>query len=195
MLTRFFASQSVNLSLAGAQTSVADYLQESQRIVTALMANSKIDPLSPHTYRLSMRPLRFMMLSIQPVVDMEVTTTTDGTLVLQSTHCILKGLQSFNPQFELNLRGELTPVRSTPEQTYLAGQAQLEVKVDLPQAFQFTPRTILEGTGNSLLRSILGSVRHRLENQLPRDYLSWKATEQQAESASRLTQEATSRWR
>lgn len=57
--------------------------------------------------------------------------------------------------------------------TRLQGRADLEVLVDLPPPFSFTPKPILEATGNGLLKSVLLSVKQRLLNQLLTDYRYW----------------------
>jgi len=58
-------------------------------------------------------------------------------------------------------------------QTYLAGKANLEVKVALPPPLWLTPRPLLEITGNSLLKGVLLRIKQRLMSQLLQDYQQW----------------------
>ena len=58
----------------------------------------------------------------------------------------------------------------------LRGQANLIVSVDLPQALSFTPKPLLERTGNSLLNGILITLKQRLMRQLIADYCAWASS-------------------
>jgi hypothetical protein len=123
-----------------------------------------------------MRPLEFMMLSIQPTVDMRVWAQSDGKINLESVACEIRGVGYINDRFALNLKGQLSPHQSGGT-TYLKGKADLEVKVELPPPFWLTPKPILEATGNGLLKSVLLSVKQRLMHQLLLDYRRWAGNE------------------
>ena len=58
----------------------------------------------------------------------------------------------------------------------LRGQANLIVSVDLPQALKFTPKPLLERTGNSLLNGILITLKQRLMRQLIANYCAWASS-------------------
>ncbi len=45
--------------------------------------------------------------------------------------------------------------------------------VELPPPFSFTPKSILETTGNGLLKSVLLTIKQRLLRQLLVDYRRW----------------------
>jgi Protein of unknown function (DUF1997) len=117
-----------------------------------------------------------MMLSIQPTVDMRVWVQSDGTINLRSVACKIHGVDYINDRFALNLQGQLSPYQSKGI-TYLKGKADLEVKVELPPPLWLTPKPILEATGNSLLKSVLLSVKQRLMYQLLLDYRRWACNE------------------
>ena len=59
----------------------------------------------------------------------------------------------------------------------LQGRADLEVQVDIPPPFSFTPKPILEATGNALLKSVLITIKQRLLHQLLADYRCWVTTQ------------------
>ncbi|MGA1474649.1 MAG: DUF1997 domain-containing protein, partial [Prochlorothrix sp.] len=84
----------------------------------------------------------------------------------------LRGLEAFNSAFNLELTGYLAPHR-TGNTTQLRGRADLLVQVDLPPSLVFMSRTLVQSTGNALLKSILTTMRHRLERQLCQDYYTW----------------------
>jgi Protein of unknown function (DUF1997) len=169
---RFTSSQAVELVVPDYPIHIANYLRQPQRVVKALAASSQIDPLSEDLYRLSMRPLKFMSLSLQPVVDMRVWADSDAIIQVQSVNCNLRGMEYVNDKFQLILKGELYPTQ-VHGATYLKGLANLAVEVELPPPFNLTPRPILETAGNGLLVSVLSTIKHRLMNQLIADYKAW----------------------
>lgn len=173
MLTRFQASQSVKISVDEQPTApIQHYLRQPQRLVYALFDPSRVETLSQEDFRLRLRPLNFMMLSIQPVVDLHVQSAADGTIHLKSTGCEIKGVEYINQRFHLNLQGQLTPLFLETE-TCLQGHADLEVQVELPPPFWFTPQSFVEKTGNGLLRGILMTIKQRLSSRLIADYQQW----------------------
>ena len=141
-------------------------------MVNALVDNTRIQQLSDEVFRLKMRPLSFMSLSIQPTVDMRVWADANGTIYLRSLGCEILGFEYINQRFALNLKGYLSPMELNGE-THLQGKADLEVLVDIPQPFSFTPKSILETTGNGLLKSVLLTIKQRLLHHLLEDYRHW----------------------
>ncbi|MBH8562450.1 DUF1997 domain-containing protein [Nostoc sp. CENA67] len=172
MATKFTASQSVEIAVPQQPIPIQHYLRQPQRLVNALVDSSRIQQLSEEVFRLKMRPLAFMSVSIQPTVDMRVWAESNGIIYLRSLSCEIVGLEYINQRFTLNLQGHLSPYqRSTG--TRLQGKADLEVQVDLPPPFSLTPKPILEATGNGLLKSVLVTVKQRLLHQLLADYRNW----------------------
>ena len=161
MVTKFIASQSVEISVPQQSVPIQHYLRQPQRLVNALADNTRIQQLSEEVFRLKMRPLSFMSLNIQPTVDMRVWADASGTVYLRSLGCEILGFEYINQRFALNLKGYLSPFEVSGE-TYLQGKADLEVLVEIPQPFSFTPKSILETTGNGLLKSVLLTIKQRL---------------------------------
>lgn len=178
MATKFTASQSVEIAVPQQPIPIQHYLRQPQRLVKALVDNSRIQQLSEEVFRLKMRPLTFMSLSIQPTVDMRVWAESNGIIYLRSVGCEILGLEYINQRFSLNLRGYLSPNQSNTG-TRLQGKADLEVQVELPLPFSLTPKPILEATGNGLLKSVLMTVKQRLLHQLLVDYRQWVISQTQ----------------
>ncbi|HEY9622056.1 MAG TPA: DUF1997 domain-containing protein [Crinalium sp.] len=176
MSIRFTASQSVELVVREQPVPIQHYLRQPQRLIMALVDPSRVEPLSADCFRLKMRPLSFMMLSIQPTVDMRVWADADGAIRLKSVNCEIRGIEYINQRFDLDLVGQLAPI-TVNHVTYLQGRADLVVQVDLPPAFQLTPKPFLEATGNGLLRSVLLTIKQRLMHQLLSDYRQWVLTQ------------------
>ncbi|MEZ2235886.1 DUF1997 domain-containing protein [Microcoleus sp.] len=172
MYIRFNACQSVEIAVPEERVPIQHYLRQPKRLVNALVDRSRTEQLSDECFRLKMRPLQFMMLSIQPTVDMRVWALSDGTINLESVASEILGVDYINDRFALNLKGQLSPHQSGGG-TYLKGKADLEVRVELPPPLWLTPKPILEATGNGLLKSVLLSVKQRLMYQLLLDYRRW----------------------
>ncbi|MDJ0557216.1 MAG: DUF1997 domain-containing protein [Microcoleaceae cyanobacterium MO_207.B10] len=172
MYNNFFASQSVELLVPEQPFPICDYLNESERIVKALADPNRIKQIAPDIYSLRMRPLKFFMLKIEPIVDMKIWTTPEGIVNLKSVGCQLKGMSMINEHFQINLSGKMQPYQ-THEKTYLKGKAELGLKIFLPSPFNKIPKSILLSTGNSLLGSILLKMKQGLMQQLLLDYGIW----------------------
>lgn len=173
MYTHFQASQTVQMAIPE-PTLIHHYLRQPKRLVKALVDPTRLDALTEDIYRLKMRPLQFMMFSLQPTVDLKLWMQSDGTLNLKSVGCEIRGIEYINQRFSLDLVGKLYPVELQGI-THLKGQADLQVKVELPPPLWLTPQPILETTGNGLLKSVLMTVRHRLVHNLLSDYAHWSA--------------------
>lgn len=178
MNVQFAAVQAIELLVPEQAIPIQHYLRQPQRLVGTLVDPSRIQQLGVDTFRLKMRPLNFMMLNIQPTVDLRVWAEADGTIQLRSIACEIRGVEYINQRFNLNLVGRLMP-STIGDTTYLRGQADLEVQVELPPALWFTPKPLLEATGNGLLRSVLLTIKQRLTHHLLQDYRKWVAAQTQ----------------
>lgn len=176
MHTSFSASQSVELTVPDLQIPIQHYLRQPQRLIQALVDPSRVEQLDAENFRLKMRPLAFLTLKIQPTVDMRVWATVDGAIHLQSIGCEIRGVEYVNQRFNLNLVGQLAPYQ-LEHTTCLRGQADLQVRVELPPPLWLTPKPILETTGKGLLRSVLLTIKQRLMHQLLSDYRRWVAVQ------------------
>jgi hypothetical protein len=172
MVTKFTASQSVEISVPEYSLPIQHYLRQPQRLVNALSDHSRIEQISAEVFRLKMRPLTFISLSFQPTVDMRVWAGSNGTIFLRSLNCEILGFEYVNQRFSLNLKGYLSPY-SIDHGTRLEGNVDLEVLVDIPYPLLLTPESILIATGNSLLKSVLLTIKQRLLRHLLVDYHQW----------------------
>ncbi|NES05856.1 MAG: DUF1997 domain-containing protein [Okeania sp. SIO2F4] len=176
MIIRFTASQSVDIPVVEQQVPIKHYLRQPKRLVNALVDPTRLEQLDKDCFRLKMRPLHFMMLTIQPTVDMRLWSSPKGTIYLKSEGCQIRGVEYINQRFTLNLIGILEPLQIKGV-THLKGKADLEVKVELPPPLWLTPLPVLETTGNGLLKSVLMTIKQRLTHQLLVDYYKWACDE------------------
>ncbi len=180
MLIHLAASQTALIVVPPESVPIQHYLRQPQRLVSALVDPSRVESLASECFRLKMRPLNLLELSFQPTVDLKVWATPEGTVYLKSIGCEIRGIDYINQRFGLTLAGILKP-RRTEGQTYLDGQADLQVQVELPPPLWLTPTPILETAGNGLLKSVLLTIKQRLMSQLLADYQRWARTERTAD--------------
>lgn len=181
MHSHFFASQSVELTVPEQPIPIQHYLRQPQRLVYAIADRNRIEQLDPDRFALKMRPLNFLTLSFQPIVELRVWADANGTVNLTSVGCTIPGLDYINQRFALNLKGKLYPTYHHGV-TRLVGRANLQVSVDVPFPLSLTPSPIIETTGNGLLKSILVRIKQKLMHQLIVDYSQWASTDTQNRS-------------
>jgi hypothetical protein len=181
MYVRFKATESVQIPIEDEAIPIQHYLRQPQRLVKAIANPQLMQQLSEERYKLRMRPINFIeMYHFQPIVILKVWAGTKGIVYLKSEECEIKGIDYIDRRFSLQLKGILYPEKEQ-EITFLRGQADLEVKVDLPPALRLTPKPWLEMAGNTLLKSVLVRIKQRLVSQLLKDYRQWATQEAQQE--------------
>ncbi len=191
MYIGFTASESVKILVENEEIPIKHYLRQPQRLVKAIANPRLMKQLSADLYELKMRPINFMeMYHFQPIVNLKVWAGRNSTVCLKSASCQIKGIDYINKRFSLQLKGVLYP-EEIQGQTYLQGQADLGVKVELPPALVFTPQPLLEVTGNRLLKSVLARIKQRLVSQLLQDYREWTARESEQEQTKSIAKLST----
>ncbi len=184
MNVSFSASELVQISVANEETPIQHYLRQPKRLVKAIADPQLMKQVSDDLYELKMRPINFMEIyHFQPIVLLKVWSGTNGSVYLKSEGCQIKGIDYINRRFSLKLKGILAAQESAGNTT-LEGQADLEVKVELPTALMFTPKPFLEKAGNKLLKSVLVRIKQKLTTQLVQDYRVWASQETKPETKS-----------
>lgn len=181
MPINFSASEAVIINVPREPISIQHYLRQPRRLVSALVDPSRTEQLDENLFRLKMRPLRFIILNVQPTVDLKVESNAQGHVHLESVGCEIRGVEYINQRFRLKLVGNLYPVQ-TGDQISLKGKADLEVQVDVLPPLQITPSSVLERAGQSLLSRVLATIKQRLMHQLIVDYRHWAQTTAEAGS-------------
>ncbi|PSO57939.1 MAG: hypothetical protein BRC40_01125 [Cyanobacteria bacterium QH_8_48_120] len=183
---RFTASESVEIPVEEQYVPIEHYLRQPERLVKAIADPNLTEQLSQERFRVKMRPKSFLMYRFQPAVVLKVSPGSDGTIHLNSQDCAILGNEYINKRFGLDVIGKLsaTPVEGT---THLKGRADVEVRVELPPALWFTPQSLLEKTGNSLVKMVLGRIKQQLLNQLIADYYQWANSDTSQETTSHTT--------
>lgn len=169
----FTASESVRIPVAAESIPIQHYLRQPQRLARAIADPDLMKQLSDTRYRVQMREINFMdTYHFQPSVILKVWSGSEGAVKLRSEACEIKGIEYINKRFKLKVQGQLVPV-TIDNQTVLEGQADLKVQVELPPLLWLTPKSLLQMTGNRILRSVLQRIKQRLKTQLIADYQQW----------------------
>ncbi len=171
-MLRLFAQQSLTMQVRQEAISLQHYLKQPQRLVYALINPAQVEMLGTHTFRFYLKGIRFLMLSIQPVVDLRVDMQQPDLLTVRSVRCQFLGNELIDQRCHLSLTGWLK-LQDQSSVTQLTGQVDLAIAVEVPPVLQFTPQSLLETTGNQILRSSLLTMKQRLLRQLVADYSHW----------------------
>ncbi|TVQ07063.1 MAG: DUF1997 domain-containing protein [Leptolyngbya sp. DLM2.Bin27] len=185
-MKEFYASQTLRLRVPNEAIPIEHYLRQPQRLVQAITDPRRIEVLGDGVYRLSLRPLQFFGIGVEPTADLQVRSLSDGSLRLESVGCQVKGpdyLSFVNDSFGMVLKGSLTPHREAAY-TELQGQADLQIHLELPPPIGFMPDSVLDRTGKAFLSGILATIKYRIERQLSEDYRAWVKSNQAHGQAS-----------
>ncbi|WP_052327108.1 DUF1997 domain-containing protein [Prochlorothrix hollandica] len=71
MRIQFTALQSVALSISQEIVPVEHYLRQPQRLIYALIEPERVEQRSASLFRFKLSPLKFLMLKIEPTVDLK----------------------------------------------------------------------------------------------------------------------------
>ena len=181
----FQAEETVNIKVEQRDIPIQHYLRQPSKLVKAIAEKKLITELDGDCYRIQMRPITFLEIyTFQPVAVLKVWSGASGNVYLNCVSCEVRGIEYLNRRFSLKLKGKLTPVEAEDKQIYLQGKANLTVTVDLHPALWFTPRPLLQTTGNSILKGVLTRIKHRLMSQLLQDYYEFADKENALTSKS-----------
>ncbi|NEQ52865.1 MAG: DUF1997 domain-containing protein [Leptolyngbya sp. SIO3F4] len=169
-MVHLHASQSVEIAIVPAPIPIHQYLSNTDRLVYALGDPSQIKILEPHMFQFSMRPIKFLMLTLEPVADVQIYPNERNEVIIYSDSCKLRYQSALNRRFSFKLQGWLA---ARDDNSGVSGNAQLDIAIDLPSAFRFTPKTLLESTGNTILNGILIAIKQRLQHRLIHEYRGW----------------------
>jgi hypothetical protein len=177
-MRHFHVTQALNMVVPNQAISFEHYLRQPQRFLRAIMDPRNLEEIHPAHFRLHLRPLKFMMFVMQPVVDLKAEMQPDGTLYLESLACEIRGAEVLQRAVTVNLQGRLK-ASQTESETTLQGQAELRIQAQVPSPLKLVPEATLTSAGNAFLKGILMTIKQRLERQLIRDYTRWAAEEMQ----------------
>uniref|UniRef100_M8BU02 DUF1997 domain-containing protein n=1 Tax=Aegilops tauschii TaxID=37682 RepID=M8BU02_AEGTA len=129
-----------------------EYLQDRPRVFRAMFPDeSRSQQLSDEEWRIQMLPLEFLLITVRPVVVMQLRNRNAGGLDLRITEWELRGLDSgYTPaSFDLGVRGSLYADRGQRRGSRLRGHLEISITVALPPPLRIVPEAILRGVAES----------------------------------------------
>lgn len=169
-MVHLHASQSVEIAISPAPIPIHQYLSNTARLVYSLADPSQIKILGEHRFQFSMRPIKFLMLTLEPVADVQIYPNDCNEVIIYSDSCRLRHQALLNRRFSFKLQGWLA---ARPDNSGVSGNAELDIVIDLPAAFRLTPKLLLESTGNAIVSGILSTIKQRLQRRLVHEYQGW----------------------
>ena len=169
-MVHLHASQSVEITISPAPVPIGQYMINTERLVYALADPRQFEVLGPHTFQFRMRAIKFLMLTLEPIADVQIYPNDCDEVIIYSDSCRLRHQAALNRRFSFKLQGWLV---ARPDNSGVSGNAELDIDIDLPTALRFTPKPLLESTGNAIVSGILSTIKQRLQRRLVHEYRGW----------------------
>ncbi|XP_077214188.1 uncharacterized protein LOC143849022 isoform X1 [Tasmannia lanceolata] len=162
-----------------------EYLNDRPRVFRAMFPDKdRSQRLNDEVWRIKMLPLEFFLLSVRPVIDMQLRCKSKGTdyppgvplhvtkvLELQATRWELQGLESvIKPtRFALSVRGALYSERQGIR-SRLKGQLELCISCVVPPALALVPEDVLRSISESVLKRLVENMKQKVNESLLSDF-------------------------
>ncbi|CAI9758675.1 unnamed protein product [Fraxinus pennsylvanica] len=173
--------------IAGA--SFDQYLDDKPRVFRAIFPDKRrSQQLNEEEWRIHMLPIKFLFLTVYPVIDMRLKCKSNGTgyppevpchisklLELDIIRWELQGLdEMLEPsQFSLGVKGALYPDRSGLR-SRLKGQLQMSISFVLPPMLALVPENVRRDVSESVLRGLVENMKNKVNCSLISDYSEFK---------------------
>ncbi|KAK9114303.1 hypothetical protein Syun_021100 [Stephania yunnanensis] len=171
------------------EVSFDQYLTHRSRVFKAIFPDKRRSKrLNEEEWRIHMLPIKFLFLTVWPVVDMRLKYKTQGkdypagvpldtTMVLELnvTRWELQGLDNnFQPShFTLVVQGILYPDRSRVR-SRLKGDLEMKMSCVLPPVLSLVPQDALQGVAELVLKRLVENMKHKVNGSLLNDFAEFK---------------------
>ncbi|KAJ3673387.1 hypothetical protein LUZ60_006761 [Juncus effusus] len=166
-----------------------EYLHDRPRIFSAMFPDQhRSKRLNEEEWRIQMLPLQFLLLTVYPVVVMQIKCTSNGNnypnsvpkhitslLELHVTEWELQGLESaYKPtDFSLRVKGLLYPKRGGVLCS-LKGDLEISISCILPPALALIPDNILRPVAESVLRGLAERMKRDVDVGVLADFRKFR---------------------
>ncbi|KAF0906893.1 hypothetical protein E2562_013283 [Oryza meyeriana var. granulata] len=170
-----------------APVSFDEYLLDRARIFRAMFPDeSRCQRLSDEEWRVQMLPLQFLLLTVHPVVVMQLRHRA-GVLELRITEWELRGLErGYAPvSFDLGVRGSLYADRSRCRRTCrLRGHLEIAISCVLPPPMRLVPDAVMRGVAESVLQRLAEKMKRDVDVGLIADFQRFRREKAAAAAAT-----------
>ncbi|XWS44338.1 hypothetical protein CRYUN_Cryun15aG0036600 [Craigia yunnanensis] len=166
-----------------------EYLKDKPRIFNAMFPDKhRSEQLNQDEWRIQMLPLKLLVLTVWPVVDLRLRCKSRGrdyppevprditkVLELDITRWELQGLDNVvDPShFALIVKGTLYPDRRG-NKSRLRGHLEMNISFVLPPALAFVPENIRNSLGKGVMTKLVESMKQKVDGSLVADYSKFK---------------------
>ncbi|KAL6657024.1 hypothetical protein ACP70R_004804 [Stipagrostis hirtigluma subsp. patula] len=174
-----------------------EYLQDRARVFRAMFPDeSRSQQLSEGEWRIQMLPLQFLLLTVRPVVVMQLRHS-GGALELRVTEWELRGLDSGHmpSSFDLAVRGSLYADRSQDRRragSRMRGDLEIAITFVLPPPLRLVPEAVLRGVADSVLSRLAEKMKRDVDVGLVADFRRFRLEKAAASRATRTVDATTS---
>uniref|UniRef100_A0A0A9FXD2 DUF1997 domain-containing protein n=1 Tax=Arundo donax TaxID=35708 RepID=A0A0A9FXD2_ARUDO len=167
-----------------------EYLQDRARVFRAMFPDeSRSQQLSDGEWRIQMLPLQFLLLTVRPVVVMQLRHRGGAGLQLGVTEWELRGLDSgYVPaSFDLGVRGSLFADRSRgcrAGKSRMRGHLEIAITCVLPPPLRLVPEGVLRGVAESVLSRLAEKMKRDVDVGLVADFQKYRREKAAASGAT-----------
>ncbi|MBC8123067.1 MAG: DUF1997 domain-containing protein [Gemmatimonadaceae bacterium] len=182
------ASTLLNVSLPAQPAQIYEYVGATERLLRCGFPPERITPVAPDRFRLRMRPLVWMGLSLEPTAELLIGSDQQGRAWARLEGYELVGHPWLVKHLKLDFQAALL-VQPTSEsgRTALKGWAEASAAFPPPPFLAWVPEAVLTGGARTILEGFLWILRDRLNRSLEQDFQQWKQEQTQAGSISALS--------
>jgi hypothetical protein len=173
--------------------SLATYmsLPVEQYVLVPMPLNAKLSRINDD-FLLTVPPIKFFSLQVQPIVTARVTLQQNQVLI-SSRKCRINSLgdgPSYIDNVKLNDRFQfqaLCTLSCDANANTIMADTQITVDVDAPPPFSKIPTRILEATGNKAMQLSMNYIVQSFLKGLSEDYCRWASDAQYREMREALS--------
>ncbi len=167
----------LNVSLPAPPAQVRLYVSDPQRLLRCGFPPERITPLGDDRYRLYVRPLAWMGLTIEPVTELQIGSDDQGSAWAQLINYELKGHPWLVKNLKIDFRARLQTLeaQNAEGRTPMEGWAEASASFPTPPFLSWVAEPVLTGAARAILEGFLWILRDRLSKSLEQDFREWQA--------------------
>ena len=165
----------LNVSLPASPEQVRLYVRDPQRLLRSGFPPERITQVAADRFRLKMRPLVWMGLSLEPTAILQIGADDKGQAWAQLIDYELIGHPWLVKHLKLDFRARLKTADASNAQgrTPMEGRAEASATFPTPPFLAWVPEAVLTGGARTVLEGFLWLLRERLGKSLESDFFAW----------------------
>lgn len=172
------AQAQLNVSLPATPEHVRLYVRTPQRLLHSGFPPERITQVAADRFRLKMRPLVWMGLSLEPTAELEIGADDQGRAWARLIDYALSGHPWLVEHLKLGFHAHLEVAESmnATGRTPMTGWAEASACFPMPPFLAWVPEQVLTGGARTIMEGFLWLLRDRLGKSLEGDFHAWAGT-------------------